>query len=271
VSLSLSSARTTRQLYDRCCNIRTHASDLRFCPITLRRAQICCVCNDRIDRRFVVVNMPDLRKIERYSSRFWNCVAFHRGVDVGYLLFGRWGYHAIISPDFGENGVKDSPVKRLLSTSLAISMLTSPMALARQAPGRWRRAATTTSAGSSWRRSRGCGHQRPPQGGNGGGSGGRYQQPPGGYSGGGPGNGHQQPRPAGPGMHGPNPGTVWHRGDHFDVPAGRRQVVRGWHNHHGLYAPPPGQEWVQHGDQYLLVAITSGLIGAILRAAAASQ
>jgi hypothetical protein len=36
-------------------------------------------------------------------------------------------------------------------------------------------------------------------------------------------------------------------------------------------APPPGQEWVQHGDQYLLVAITSGLIDAILRAAAPSQ
>jgi len=71
-------------------------------------------------------------------------------------------------------------------------------------------------------------------------------------------------------MHGPGPGG-WHRGDHFNVPPGQRHVVTDWHHHHGLYAPPPGEQWVLYNNQYMLVAITSGVIGAVLGAAAAGS
>lgn len=89
---------------------------------------------------------------------------------------------------------------------------------------------------------------------------------------GGPGQGHPPGPPGGPGMHGPGPGPGgWHRGDRFDVPPGQRHVVTDWHHHHGLYAPPPGQQWVYYNNQYMLVAITSGIIGAVLGAAAAGS
>jgi Ni/Co efflux regulator RcnB len=55
------------------------------------------------------------------------------------------------------------------------------------------------------------------------------------------------------------------------VPPGQRRVIGDWHQHRGLYAPPPGQQWVYYNNQYILVAITSGIIGAVLGAAAASQ
>jgi Ni/Co efflux regulator RcnB len=40
---------------------------------------------------------------------------------------------------------------------------------------------------------------------------------------------------------------------------GRQYVVEDWHNHH-LSAPPRGYHWVQNGGDYLLVAITTGVI-----------
>jgi Ni/Co efflux regulator RcnB len=150
-------------------------------------------------------------------------------------------------------------MKRLLSAALALSMVAGPAAFAQQAE-----------------------------------KGGQPQKPPQAHAGGQQ-KGHAAARPAAPQAHhvaqahneqrpavghppqAPGPAQrpasnmTWHRGDHFNVPPGQRQVVSDWHSHRGLYAPPPGQEWVQYNNQYMLVAVTSGIIGAILGAVAASQ
>lgn len=52
----------------------------------------------------------------------------------------------------------------------------------------------------------------------------------------------------------------WHDGDHYN---GHRVVVQDWDHHH-LHRPPPGYEWVQYGDQYMLIAVTSGIIASII-------
>jgi Ni/Co efflux regulator RcnB len=56
----------------------------------------------------------------------------------------------------------------------------------------------------------------------------------------------------------------WHNGDHYD---GNRDVVHDWGQYH-LHQPPPGYEWVQDGNQYVLIAITSGIIADIFLNAA---
>lgn len=45
---------------------------------------------------------------------------------------------------------------------------------------------------------------------------------------------------------------------------GGRYVVRDWHRHRGLYAPQRGYQWVQAGNDYLLVAMATGLIAQVL-------
>ena len=143
-------------------------------------------------------------------------------------------------------------MKRLVSATLAFSMLASPVAFAQQGP-------PPPPQGHA----NGNGHQQGNPQGNGhqqGNQQGHYNQGhnnQGGY--------HQPPPPA---YHG-NPGYGWRQGER--VPPGQRHVVNDWHHHRGLYAPPPGHEWVQYNNQYFLVAVTSGVIGAILGAAAASQ
>ena len=52
----------------------------------------------------------------------------------------------------------------------------------------------------------------------------------------------------------------WHQGDHYN---GHRYVVRDWHRHH-LNPPPEGYEWVQSGDDYVLIAIATGIIASII-------
>jgi Ni/Co efflux regulator RcnB len=52
----------------------------------------------------------------------------------------------------------------------------------------------------------------------------------------------------------------WHKGDHYH---GERYVVRDWHNDH-LRQPPHGYEWVRSGDQFVLIAITSGIVASII-------
>lgn len=52
----------------------------------------------------------------------------------------------------------------------------------------------------------------------------------------------------------------WQRGDHYD---GHRYVVQDWHHRH-LDAPPEGYEWVQSGDNYVLIAITTGIVAGII-------
>ena len=58
------------------------------------------------------------------------------------------------------------------------------------------------------------------------------------------------------------PDGRWARGDHYN---GQRYIVGhgDWDRYH-LHAPPPGYEWVRSGDQYVMIAITSGVIASII-------
>ena len=57
----------------------------------------------------------------------------------------------------------------------------------------------------------------------------------------------------------------WARGQRFDYRyAPNYRVVTNYRGYHGLYAPPRGYHWVQSGNDAVLVAITSGLIGAVV-------
>jgi len=62
----------------------------------------------------------------------------------------------------------------------------------------------------------------------------------------------------------------WNRGQRFDARyAQNYRVVSNWQQYRGrrLYAPPRGYHWVRSGNDAVLVAITSGLIGAVLSGA----
>lgn len=45
---------------------------------------------------------------------------------------------------------------------------------------------------------------------------------------------------------------------------GSRYVVSDWRRHRGLHAPQRGYHWVQAGNDYLLVAVATGLIAQVL-------
>ena len=71
-------------------------------------------------------------------------------------------------------------------------------------------------------------------------------------------NGHDNRRPDG--ERGAGPDQSFHRGER--LPPGyrsRQYVVDDWRGH-GLRPPPRGYHWVQTGGDYVLVAITTGLI-----------
>lgn len=55
-------------------------------------------------------------------------------------------------------------------------------------------------------------------------------------------------------------GHQWNHGDHFN---GNRVVVENW-NYYRLQQPPYGYEWVQDGDQFVLIAIATGIITDII-------
>jgi Ni/Co efflux regulator RcnB len=44
---------------------------------------------------------------------------------------------------------------------------------------------------------------------------------------------------------------------------GRQYIVNDWRGH-GLQRPPRGHQWVQSGGDYLLVAVTTGVIVQVL-------
>jgi Ni/Co efflux regulator RcnB len=52
----------------------------------------------------------------------------------------------------------------------------------------------------------------------------------------------------------------WHRGDHYNGP---RHVVRDYDRYH-LRRPPRDYEWVHANGQFVLLAVTTGLIADIL-------
>ncbi|MGZ8259683.1 MAG: RcnB family protein [Telluria sp.] len=63
---------------------------------------------------------------------------------------------------------------------------------------------------------------------------------------------------------GAGPNRDWRRGGYLPRDyRSRNYVVDDWRAHR-LYAPPRGHHWVQAGSDYVLVAITTGLIAAIL-------
>ncbi|HQT38036.1 MAG TPA: RcnB family protein [Acidocella sp.] len=54
----------------------------------------------------------------------------------------------------------------------------------------------------------------------------------------------------------------WHDGNHYN--GSRRVIYRGdWDRYH-LRQPPYGYEWVQDGNQFVLIAITSGIIAEVI-------
>lgn len=75
---------------------------------------------------------------------------------------------------------------------------------------------------------------------------------------------HAAPHPSGPAhmqqRQGAGPDHRWQKGSR--VPQQYRTqhyVVKDW-QHHGLQRPGRGQQWVQNGNDYLLVAVASGVI-----------
>lgn len=63
---------------------------------------------------------------------------------------------------------------------------------------------------------------------------------------------------------GAGPGNAYYKGDRFPAENRNRQyVVNDWRGHH-LNAPPRGYQWVQSGNDYVLVAIASGIIAQLL-------
>ena len=59
-------------------------------------------------------------------------------------------------------------------------------------------------------------------------------------------------------------GPQYHRGGRIPIEYRNRQyVVNNWRDHH-LNAPPRGQQWVQVGSDYVLIAIATGIIAQLV-------
>lgn len=71
---------------------------------------------------------------------------------------------------------------------------------------------------------------------------------------------HPQPQHQ---AYGPPHGN-WHQGDHYN---GGRETVD-WRQHH-LHEPPAGYEWVQSGNQFVMIAVTTGIIASIIASSSA--
>ncbi|MFT8674857.1 MAG: RcnB family protein [Acetobacter sp.] len=56
----------------------------------------------------------------------------------------------------------------------------------------------------------------------------------------------------------------WQRGQRY---WGGDPWIDNWRAYPGLYAPPYGYRWVRSGDQFLLTAVASGMISAIIAGA----
>jgi Ni/Co efflux regulator RcnB len=69
---------------------------------------------------------------------------------------------------------------------------------------------------------------------------------------------HQEQRP--PFHPSYSSGHHWNHGDHF---YGNRVVIENW-NYYQLQQPPYGYEWVQDGDQFVLIALATGIITDII-------
>lgn len=58
----------------------------------------------------------------------------------------------------------------------------------------------------------------------------------------------------------------WQRGQRFDrrYAQNYRQIDYRQYSRHGVYAPPRGHQWVQSGNDAVLISLASGLIGAVI-------
>jgi Ni/Co efflux regulator RcnB len=63
-----------------------------------------------------------------------------------------------------------------------------------------------------------------------------------------------------------NNNRQWARGQRFDrrYANNYRQIDYRSYRNRGVYAPPRGYQWVQSGNDAVLVALASGLIGAVI-------
>lgn len=66
--------------------------------------------------------------------------------------------------------------------------------------------------------------------------------------------------------------TKWQRGQKFDRNRATNYRVIDYRSYRqrGVYAPPRGYQWVRSGNDAILVAIASGLIGAVIGGAIAN-
>lgn len=63
---------------------------------------------------------------------------------------------------------------------------------------------------------------------------------------------------------GAGPDHNWHRGDRLPAEyRSRAYVVDDWRSHN-LSAPPRGYHWVQHGSDYVLASVATGIIAQLL-------
>jgi len=63
---------------------------------------------------------------------------------------------------------------------------------------------------------------------------------------------------------GAGPGNAYYKGDRFPAEyRNRHYVVDDWRGHN-LSAPPRGYQWVQSGNDYVLIAIASGIIASLI-------
>jgi Ni/Co efflux regulator RcnB len=63
-----------------------------------------------------------------------------------------------------------------------------------------------------------------------------------------------------------NRGRAWRKGQRFDrrYAQNYREIDYRTYRGRGLYAPPRGHRWVRSGNDAVLIAIGSGLIGAVI-------
>jgi Ni/Co efflux regulator RcnB len=170
----------------------------------------------------------------------------------------------------------------LLSTAAALAMLSAPLAMAQPAPNH--DAAHGPASGHAEKSNMAMPHQATPSGHNApqrmdamsSGHGEKsnmampHQATPSGHNAPQrmdamtPGHGEKSnmatPRQATPMQHTAYSGHAWHNGDRYN---GSRHSVSNWQYYH-LRQPPAGYEWVQDGDQFVLIAVTSGIIAEVI-------
>lgn len=91
--------------------------------------------------------------------------------------------------------------------------------------------------------------------GGGGGRGGPDHGGPGGRDSRGGGGGYGRRGAPTPPMNNWRPGARYWGGDPW---------INNWQSYRGLYAPPYGYRWIQSGNQFLLTAIATGIISAVV-------